>query len=88
MNYAKEKELEGLITYVDTRHGTGDSYKKAGFTVFGKTTQRFWWTDFRNRFDRFSIRADKSRGMTEAEVAKEAGVTRIYGCQNIVFLML
>jgi len=87
LNYAKQKELEGLITYVDTRHGTGDSYKKAGFTVFGKTTQRFWWTDFRNRFDRFSIRADKSRGMTEAEVAKEAGVIRIYGCQNIVFLM-
>lgn len=73
-----------MLTYVDTRHGSkGDSWMKAGWSFVSETTPRFWWTDFNNRFNRFKIRADKSRGMSEAQVAEEAGVVRIYGCKNI-----
>lgn len=83
--FAKSINSKKLLTYVDTRHGSmGDSWQKAGWTYTSETTPRFWWTDFNDRFNRFKIRADKSRGMTEALVAEEAGVVRIYGCKNLV----
>jgi hypothetical protein len=85
--FAKNSNIEGLLTYVDTRFGTGVSYEKAGFKLIGKTPNRFWWTDMSNRFNRFKFRADKKEGLTETEVAQQHGVVKIWGCPNLIYEM-
>lgn len=82
---AKQEGYTGLITYVDTRHGTGKGYKASGWHHTGSTPDRFWWTDGRHRIDRFKIRADKAAGLSESDVAAEHGVVKIWGCPNLVF---
>lgn len=77
-----------LMTYVDRRHGQGNSYISAGFKHAGITHMpRFWWTDFTTRYDRLKYRADKDRGMTELQVASAAGVHKIWGCKNTRFVL-
>lgn len=81
--YTLKAEKCGLMTYVDARVGPGNAYKKAGWTLMNHDTgSRFWWTDFENRFNRFKFKADRSRNMSQAQVAEEAGVVMIYGCSN------
>lgn len=85
---ASSRGYSGLLSYADLRHGTGDSYMKVGFSdVTGKALPRFWWTDYVNRFNRFRYKADKTRGMTQAQVAEEAGVVMIWGCSNRVMVL-
>lgn len=87
---AESKKLgyHSLMTYVDTRLGSNhSSWEKAGWKLTGETVPRFWWTDFHHRFNRFKYRADKVRDMSEAEVAEEAGVVRIFGCKNLTLVM-
>lgn len=84
--YAKSTGASGLMTYVDGRVGAGDGYKAAGWVLeSANTSPRFWWTDFVNRYNRFKYKADKSRGMTQAQVADEAGVVEIWGHPNSLF---
>lgn len=84
--YAKEIGVNALLSYVDTRLGsTGKAWETAGWSRTGETTPRFWWTNDKQRFNRFRYKADKKRGMTEAQVAEEAGVVKIYGCKNLIF---
>lgn len=72
-----------IISYVDSRVGMGSSYEKAGWTmVRADTGPRFWWTDGLTRMNRFGCKADKSRGMSQAQVAVEMGVEPIHGCPN------
>lgn len=86
--HATELGCKKLLTYVDTRlGGDGKGYVIAGFTLTGTTSPRFWWTDGHKRFNRFKYRADKPHGLTEAQVAEEAGVTKIWGCSNLVYEM-
>ncbi len=75
----------GLLTYVDTRFGQGEGYKAAGFSMVGRTPNRFWWTDTFVRFNRFKFRADKRAGLTEHDIASEHGVIKIWGCPNLIF---
>ena len=81
---ARDKKKKGLLSYVDTRYGDGHGYLAAGFEQVSKTNGTFWWTDSYQRFNRFKFRADRARGMTERQVAQEAGVTKIYGCPQLV----
>lgn len=85
VQYAKHMGYKKLITYVDTRLGFGLAYEKAGFQLINKTAPRFWWTDMTYRFNRFKFRADSKAGLTEAQVAADAGVVKIWGCKNLVF---
>jgi hypothetical protein len=77
--------FEKILTYVDTRHGSGNSWSSCGWSKISETPPRFWWTDCHDRFNRFKFKADKSRNMTEAQVAEEADVIKIWGCKNLVF---
>jgi len=79
---AKLLGYSSLMTYVDLRSGTGEGYLKTGWTQIGKTNRRFWWTDFRKRFNRLKFCA--RNGKKEREVAEEAGVHKIWGCSNLV----
>ena len=83
--HKKNVNVSSLMTYVDSRVGIGDGYLRAGWK-FEKTTSasRFWWTDFHHRYDRFKYKADKSRCMTQQQIADEAGVVPIYGCTNSI----
>lgn len=74
---------KGVMTYVDSRVGPGGGYKAAGWTLAAESSgARFWWTDYVHRYNRFKYKADKARGMTQRQVADEAGVIEIYGCSN------
>jgi len=82
--WARENEFREIMTYVDTRLGDGGGYVAAGFKVVGKTSNRFWWTDDVHRYDRFVFRANSKAGLTEQQVAKRAGVKKIWGCPNLI----
>jgi len=85
--WARDQQKLGLVSYADLRHGRGGSYEKVGFLKHSTTDIRFWWTDKSKRYDRFRYRANRSRNMTERDVAAEAGVVRIYGCRNRVLTL-
>jgi len=84
----KKANVDGyttLLTYVDSRLGTRESWSSAGWQRTGETSPRFWWTDFHDRFNRFKFKADAKRGLTEAQVAEEVGVVKIWGCKNVIY---
>jgi hypothetical protein len=84
-SYAKNLGISGLMSYVDRRLGPANGWRSSGWTKISSTANRFWWTDFTNRFNRFRYKADKKRGMTEAMVAEEANVFKIWCCGNDVY---
>lgn len=87
VSWARQNGYRRILSYVDGRVGEGYGYISAGFTKVGSTPPTFWWTDYHERFNRFNYRASKERGLTEQQIADEAGVVRIYGCQNAIMLM-
>lgn len=77
-----------LVSYVDSRVGNGRSYLSAGWRLESlPRSPRFWWTDFRNRYNRFKYRADKSSGLSQSEVADREGVVQLWGCGNYVVVI-
>lgn len=84
IDWAKKEGKVGLMTYVDRRIGSAQGYISAGYKVLRETKSRFWWTDSTHRYDRFKYKANSSLGLTQAQVAEEAGVVQIWGCPNVV----
>jgi hypothetical protein len=78
-----------ILTYVDTRHGHNDdnTWEKLGWKLAEETPPRFWWTNYLERFNRFKYKADKKTGLSEKEVAKQAGVYKIFGCKNLIYTL-
>lgn len=83
-DYARERGYDGLLSYVELRHGTGNVYEKCGFKLIGESKINYWYTDGSIRYDRFKFRAQP--GKHEADVAIEAGVRAVYGAGNKVYL--
>jgi hypothetical protein len=84
--YVHDMYGTGLFTYVDTRFGGSQAYDAAGWRLHkANAFTEFWWTDFVRRLPRFTVRADKARGMSEREVAADAGLTKIGGCFNHIY---
>lgn len=80
--------VDKMITYVDTRlGGSGMGYEISGFKRTGVTVPRWWWTDMEQRYNRFKYKADPVTNRSEAAVAEDAGVVKIWGCENIVYEM-
>lgn len=79
--YFKEA-YEKIISYVDQRWGTDHSYARNGFRFISYTAERFWWVTpgFKDRVNRFKIRA--ANGNSQAAVAKQKNMYRIWGCKN------
>lgn len=80
-----DPKIRRLMSYVDLEHGNGKSYEKTGFSLIGITVNKFYWTDGHYRMHRLSTKADKSKNMSQQDVANEKGVFAIYGCPNKVF---
>ena len=87
LEYSKNHGYSGLMTYVDCRFGSGSGWLASGWKKIGETPERFWWTDCHERFNRFKFKANKSANLTEADVAEENNVNRIWGCKNLVLQM-
>lgn len=88
MKFVRNSDKKGLLSYVDLNHGDGHSYEKTGFIKQGETPVQFWWTDCHVRLNRFSIKADKSKGLTEKNVALNANVMKLFGAGNAVYIKL
>jgi hypothetical protein len=85
INHIKNKHSEKLISYVDRRIGDGHGYSKVGFEFIGVTEPNYWYTDLKNRFDRFKFRAID--GKSEREVAAENKVYKIWGAGHNIFIL-
>jgi hypothetical protein len=86
IKYCKESGHSSMMTYVDQRVGDGSGYASAGWKLVNSGGRpRFWWTDSRARYNRFLYKADSSRGLSQDEVAEEAGMKQIYGCRNSLY---
>lgn len=83
--FAASELYTSLLTYVDTRLGAREGWKMAGWKQVAETPPRFWWTDGDVRYNRFKIKADKSRNLTEAQAAENANVVKIFACKNVTF---
>lgn len=83
--FATNEQKKGLISYADRRHGEGKCYLESGFVYAGDTGIDYWYTDGRTRFDRFSFKANGD--LTEKQRATSAGVGKIWGCGNNVWIL-
>lgn len=72
-----------ILTYVDRRIGNGLGYERSGFVKIGETGVDYWYTDGILRYNRLKFRA--TEGKSEQEVAKDAKVSRIYGCGSWIY---
>jgi len=71
----KHKNVSIIVSFCDLRYATGQSYEKAGFRRVG-VTLGFYWTDGTKKYSREYCQAKD--GKTEAQVAKEKRVYKIY----------
>lgn len=85
--YAFDKGYMSILTYADLRFGKGNVYRDSGFEYLGTTNLDYWYTDGYKREFRFKYRADSSNGLTEKDVANNAGVKKIYGCGSNIWLL-
>lgn len=85
--YAAQSNFSNILTYADLRFGEGLVYKQAGFNYITKTALDYWYTDGYKREFRFKYRADSANGLTEKDVANNAGVKKIYGCGSNIWLL-
>lgn len=83
--YTIDRGKKTMMTYVDRRIGDGHGYVSCGFKHIGDTGVDYWYTDNVYRYDRFKFRAQN--GIPEVDVAKNAGVSRIWGCGSLVLEM-
>jgi predicted small secreted protein len=84
--HARNLNIVHILTYSDLRFGDGKVYELAGFKYLGETDLDYWYTDGTKREFRFKYRADKENGLTEKQVAENAGVQKIYGCGSKIWL--
>jgi hypothetical protein len=84
--FVRSKGKIGLVTYVDSRVGKGESYAAAGFKLVSNNTgSRLFWTDYVKRYNRFAVRANKAEGITQKQASEDAGVVPIWGPGNRLF---
>lgn len=77
-------DINKILTYADLRFGCGEIYLKNGFEFCGETLANYYYTDFKQRFNRFKFRAQKPK--TEKEVAEENNVFKIYDAGSYIYM--
>jgi hypothetical protein len=76
-----------VTSFLDLRYSLGQSYRKLGF-IQEKISLGWRWTDFHETFNRLKCTANMdSRGLTEAEHAKELGWYKIYDAGQAKFIL-
>lgn len=74
-----------IIAHIHDSHEDGTPYESCGFSFESKTDIEYWYTDFKQRYDRYVYRAKE--GLTEAQVTSQASVVRIYGCSSSKYIL-
>ena len=74
-----------IMTYADRRFGEGLGYCAVGFEQKGDTGIDYWYSDGRQRYDRFIIRS--GGGLTEREKAADLGLFKVWGCGSNIWVM-
>lgn len=82
--FKKESDLR-IMTYADRRFGEGLGYESVGFKFYGDSGIDYWYSDGRNRYDRFIIKTDGQ--MTEREKATEMGLYKVWGCGSNIWVL-
>ena len=85
LKYFKEEYTDMIMTYADRRFGEGLGYEKVGFQYYGDTGVDYWYSDGRNRYDRFIVKTDSS--MSEREKAAEMGLYKVWGCGSNIWIL-
>jgi len=89
-NWCCNNGFNKIVTYADNRFGgstrAGAVYANSGFKTDGETDQpSFWYTDGQRRYPRLKFKAQP--GKSEAVVAQENNVWRVYGSTNNRFVL-
>jgi hypothetical protein len=79
------QQFDVILTYADLRFGDGKIYERAGFEDHGQTEPDYFYTDYDRRYNRFGFRATST--LSEAQIAAESGVVRIYGVGSKIYLL-
>lgn len=87
IKWSKDNKYENILTYADMRFGTGNTYSKTGFELVGESVIDYWYTNGKERFNRFKFRAQKHNNLTEQQVASQNEVFKIYGCGSKLFVL-
>jgi len=79
-----------LFSYADRRWSDGALYTKLGFEFDQHTKPNYWYLKDQcyERFNRFSLRkkADEPKDISEWELRKAQGYTRIWDCGNLKYV--
>jgi hypothetical protein len=85
--WAREHDYKKMLSYADLRFGTGNVYAASGFQLIGETVLNYWYSDGVRRYPRQKFRARKDLGKKEREVAEKAGVFKVFGCGNNIYML-
>lgn len=82
-----------IETYCDLRWGTGDVYRKMGFTELPSTTLGYWYIKNGIRYYRYNfckqklIKLGYDKNKSESKIMDELGYTKVYDAGNLKFEM-
>jgi len=78
-----------IFSYADRRWSVGNVYEKLGFEFIRNTTINYWYTKGNERIHRFNLRKrnDEPENITEWELRKNEGYSRIWDCGNLKYTM-
>ena len=82
--FREEFDNPKIMTYADRRFGEGLGYEKVGFKYYGETGVDYWYSDGRQRYDRFIVKAKDS--MSEREKAAEMNLYKVWGCGSNIWI--
>lgn len=85
IKYYKTNYSNPLMTYADRRFGEGLGYEKVGFEYYGETGVDYWYSDGRQRYDRFVVKAES--GKSEREKAAEMNLYKVWGCGSNIWVL-
>ena len=85
LRFCEQSDAVGLLSYLDERMSTVAGWKPSGWRLDSISGPTFWWTDSKRRINRFRVRANAARGITQKQAASEAGVKKIWGCNQQVW---
>tara|TARA_B100000963_G_scaffold339228_1_gene336786 strand:+ start:545 stop:1924 length:1380 start_codon:yes stop_codon:yes gene_type:complete len=85
IKYYKNNYINDLMTYADRRFGEGLGYKKVGFQKYGETGIDYWYSDGRQRYDRFVVKAEG--GKSEREKAAGMNLYKVWGCGSNIWVL-
>ena len=87
--FVNKYKSKRIISYVDRRYFTANSYLKCGFKVLSHTTPNYFYVVGGIRKHRFNFRKDKlvklgyDKNKTEKQITSEMGLCRIYDAGHI-----